>query len=173
MVSKMVDLSPLKNGEHLEILLRQLQEGSRSSAFLLLREISNRLRSDPSSIPQSVREWLADSLNDIAYERVPGAKALGVKGKAKILDPEDTIHFTVKAVFEHIQASGLPLHLSETSPSAFKDAAIKFNISASTAAKYFYFAQQNYPNLTELEYLKEVIGLSDEDIAEHFKNEYL
>ncbi len=153
----------LNDGEHLEVLLQDLNNGSKSSAFAMIYELQNRLIKDPSSIPEPVREWLVKCLTDIAFNKVKGKTALGLSGKAKLHDPEHIIHLTVDQVYQYIKNTGLPLHKSATSPSAFIDAATKFNISVSTAEKYYYFALKNHTVVDE-DFLRNIIGLTDEEI---------
>jgi hypothetical protein len=153
----------LNDGGHLEILLQDLNNGSKTSALLMVNELNKRLINSPSSIPKSVREWLADCLTDIACNNISGKKALGLSGKTKLHDPEHIIHLTVDQVYQYIINTGLPLHKSATSPSAFIDAATKFNISASSAEKYYYFALKNYTDVDE-DFLRNIIGLTDEEI---------
>jgi len=153
----------LNDGKHLEVLLQDLNNGSKSSAFAMIYELQNRLIKDPSSIPKSVREWLAGCLTDIACNNISGKKALGLSGKTKLHDPEHIIHLTVDQVYQYIKNTGLPLHKSATSLSAFIDAATKFNISVSTAEKYYYFALKNHTVVDE-DFLRNIIGLTDEEI---------
>lgn len=153
----------LNDGGHLTALLQDLNNGSKSSAFRMIYELKKRLIKDPSSIPEPVREWLVDCLIDIAYNNISGKKALGLTSKAKLKDPEHVIHFTVDQVYWHIKNTGLPLHKDPTVPSAFTDAATKFNISVSTAEKYYYFAQNNY-TIVDDDFLRNIVGLTDDEI---------
>ncbi len=153
----------LNDGGHLEVLLQNLNNGSRSSAINMILELQKRLKKDPSSIPESVREWLADCLADIAFNNVSGKKALGLNGKSALAEPEHKIHFLIDNVYQHIKKSGLPLHKSTTSPSAFIDAANKFNISASTAENYYRHAKDNYID-EDADFLRDIVGLTDEEI---------
>jgi hypothetical protein len=153
----------LNDGGHLEVLLQDLNNGSRSSAFAMIYELQNRLIKDPSSIPEPVREWLVKCLTDIAFNKVKGKTALGLSGKAKLHDPEHIIHLTVNQVYQYIINTGLPLHKSATSPSAFRDAADKFNISPSTAESYYRHAKDNYFH-QDADFLRDFFGLTDEEI---------
>jgi len=158
----------LNDGEHLEVLLQDINNGSKTSALLMVNELKKRLIKNPSSIPKSVREWLADCLTDIACNDVTGKKALGLTGQTKLWNPHHSIHLTVAQVHQFIKDKSLPLHKSETSPSAFADAGAEFNISTSNAEKYYYFAEKHYPSLDD-DFLRDIVGLTDDEI-EHEKN---
>ena len=154
----------LNNGEALEGVLEEVKAGSRSAAYLLLSEISRRLTDEPETIPKTVREWLSESLQSIAYGE-PAIKILGLTGKSLFSDKENPIHFTIEAVYDHIVEKGLPLHKSDTSPSAFQDAADKFHISPSTAEKYYYFAEKNYITYYD-NFYREIVGLTEQEIED-------
>lgn len=159
----MSDPNPLKSDECLESLLEEIKNGSRSSAFEMIHKLNQKLKDDPSSIPKPVRDWLADSLIDIAFNNISGKAALGLTGKAKLEDPNHPIQITIDQVYWYIKSTGLPIHKSGTSPSAFRDAAKKFNISASTAEKYYYFAERSKTFVDE-NFLRDIVGLTDDEI---------
>jgi len=148
-----------------EVLLQDVNRGSKTAAFGLIDQLRRNLVKDPYSISEPVREWLVKCLTDIAFNKVKGKTALGLSGKAKLHDPEHIIHLTVDQVYQYIKNTGLPLHKSSTSPSAFLDAATKFNISVSTAEKYYYFALKNHTVVDE-DFLRNIIGLTDEEIKD-------
>jgi hypothetical protein len=146
-----------------EIWLQDVKRGSKTAAFSLIDELRRNLVKDPYSISEPVREWLVECLVDIAFNKVTGKKALGLTGKNQLTEPEHPIQFKTQDIYDHITKTGLPLHKSTTSPSAFRDAADKFNISPSTAESYYRHAKDNY-FYQDAEFLRDIIGLTDEEI---------
>jgi hypothetical protein len=146
-----------------EILLQDVNRGSKTAAFGLIDELRRNLVKDPYSISEPVREWLVKCLLDITFKKVSGKKALGLTGKNQMIEPEHPIQFKTQEIYDHITKTGLPLHKSTTSPSAFRDAADKFNISPSTAESYYRHAKDNY-FYQDAEFLRDITGLTDEEI---------
>ncbi len=146
-----------------EVLLQDVNRGSKTAAFGLIAELRRNLVKDPYSISEPVREWLVKCLLDITFKKVSGKKALGLTGKSQLTEPEHPIQFKTQEVYDHITKTGLPLHKSTTSPSAFRDAADKFNISPSTAEKYYSHAKDHY-FAQSADFLRDIVGLTDEEI---------
>ena len=146
-----------------EIFLQDVNRGSKTAAFGLIDQLRRKLVKDPYSISEPVREWLVKCLIDITFNNVSGKKALGLTGKSQLTEPEHPIQFKTQDVYDYITKTGLPLHKSTTSPSAFRDAADKFNISPSTAESYYRHAKDNYFH-QDADFLRDFFGLTDEEI---------